>query len=277
MKTTEKFQNSKFSKFNLKENSWRCIYVFLIMFGLLSVSCQKGETEKAEDKEKMEIFDNCLKLSFLHSDYLNFIRENNYNIVSLSDKKDFYKVHEKLAYKFIEKSSFLSMYPKATKDNIVTLSTVIPEREVLTKSASLNKTEKLGNELISNINELIMTNTVDYNQIVRITLQKDKYLSCSKEEFLILSISATTYLDSIRYWEKNINLWMNADESLKTKSWSWNRVWGYVKQFAQADAEAGLETAIGCAILGPVSLEAAFVGAGVGSAFECGKTIAAML
>lgn len=251
-------------------------FLMLVILGLsMAISCVK-EQQHEDINSKMQIFENCLNEAKIHSDYLEFINKNHYSLIT-SDKDIFYNEHKKISFEFVNSSSKFSEFSKEKRAYMVELSNIRYEKEYFTKSSSLQKVDKLGEELLTDINVLITSSNLDYNSIIRTVLMGEKYMACSDDEFLILSIAASTYLDSIQYWEKNINSWISSDETLMTKGWSWSRVWGYVKQFAQADAEAGLETAIGSAFLGPVSLEAAFVGAGVGSAFECGKTIASML
>lgn len=123
---------------------------------------------------------------------------------------------------------------------------------------TLDNTELSDQELLTTVENILFS---------------DDYINSPDETFYYLSIIAATYLDSVSYWNNNLDNWVTYTPLVLDAGWNWRTFWKYVNRIGYADAEAALQSAYIASFTGPLSLEVVFVSAGVGSAFETGKII----
>lgn len=209
-----------------------------------------------------------LEKSVIHSDYLSYA--TSHNVFSPHSNNDL----DAITDSFLDNYIMFSSFTPETKNYV---KHVVNQREMaITKAGEENRDLQIVNQLsegvLSRLELFVEQNpTGDIVAETQSILQEPELITLSEDAYTIVCATAATYVDSYNYWKDNITGILN---DVATKAG--NTFWGYVKRYAIADATAGLETAIGCCLLGPLTLEAVFLGAGIGSAGTCLQDIIEM-
>jgi hypothetical protein len=142
-----------------------------------------------------------------------------------------------------------------------------------TKSDQESEIQVLGNDLLLEISSMIENsdNTADFEANICNIIMAEKYSMCSSENFELLCAIATTYINSLGFWQGNIEEIIGASSIPDTKTWK--EFWSDVKRLARADAEQACAVAPGAILAGPAAVEVIFATAAVGSAIECADMI----
>lgn len=224
------------------------------------------------------IFNKCVKLSHIHSDYLKFFYDNTqfsnfkslnstilFDIVNkttqdfISKNNEFNKVSEQQKIQLNNSiSSYSNSFLKLNVDEMNPNQMSICDDFINEIYTTLDNTELSDQELLTTVENILFS---------------DNYIYTPDETFYYLSIIAATYLDSISYWNENLYNWVTDTPLALDASWNWRTFWKYVNRIGYADAEAALQCAYIAVLTGPLTLEVVFVSAGVGSVFETGKII----
>ena len=128
-----------------------------------------------------------------------------------------------------------------------------------------------GNEIFADfmneVSKFEQLSQADFKIEIEKLLFSNKYSVLSDSDFHMLSVTAATWIDSYDYWMNNYELWLGQIGDIATRGF-WSDLWGEIKRISICDAECALEAAIVCGVMAtPVTLEVAFVSAGVGSIF----------
>jgi len=243
----------------------------------------KNDNYEINKSERIVVFEKHKEMARTHSDYLSFVLEKanlgelDLQIFTRSSGNEVYSFTDVLkntASDFVyhnigEDAQFIvDRVNKFINNRYLENSQISP---ITRSSSGFIATD--GNEVFANfmneVSEFEQLTPSDFKTEIEKLLFSGKYSALSDSEFSVLSVTAATWLDSYEYWMDNYELWQSQFGNILVRGSSfWRDLWDEIKRISICDAECALEAAVVCGIMAtPLTLEVAFVSAGVGSLY----------
>lgn len=195
---------------------------------LFVTGCNQDQVVTLKDCRN-KVFSDALITAKVHSNGIEYARLNG---CFQGNKSNYEQIVKKF---FLEDCSFFNL----SEEEITSIILATENPFVRTKSE-----ESICAEFMDQIIDKSATfdRSTDFEKEVSSVLMQEKYLNCDDDTFAKLALLAAIYVDSITYWNSNLEEILKSSISTKSEEggWDWDIFWYDLKEIAKADGIGAL-------------------------------------